>query len=157
MKLAHRGGIGGRTLGFAIGFIAVCCAANLLAFTPDFPAEWVGNAASPSAYVSQYVDTEVNAQSGTKAEFEIEFAVVDQDHSVLDVRYDFTIKDKKDIVKAQLLALLCFIHLHYIYRNHLILHYYLFFLLKFQVVNQSLELRIRCSHLFQLHLLILQN
>ena len=88
MKLAQRGGIWGRKLAFAIGFLAVCCAANLLAFTPDFPAEWVGNAASSSLSVSQYVDTGVNAQSGTKAEFEIEFAVIDQDHSVLDVRYD---------------------------------------------------------------------
>ena len=89
MKLVKKGlNAGMRKLAFAIGFLAACCAANLLAFTPDFPTEWVGNAASSSLSVSQYVDTEVNAQSGTKAEFEIEFAVVDQDHSVLDVRYD---------------------------------------------------------------------
>ena len=68
------------------GVMAACLAAG--AATPDMYVDWVGNAADASCYVNQYVDTGVNAQSGTKAEFEIEFAVVDQDHSVLDARYD---------------------------------------------------------------------
>ena len=68
------------------GVFAACLAAG--AATPDMYVDWVGNAADASCYVNQYVDTGVNAQSGTKAEFEIEFAVVDQDHSVLDARYD---------------------------------------------------------------------
>lgn len=67
---------------------AMLCAAGVSAATPDMYVDWVGNAADASCYVNQYVDTGVNAQSGTKAEFEIEFAVVDQDHSVLDARYD---------------------------------------------------------------------
>ena len=66
------------------GVMAACLAAG--AATPDMYVDWVGNAADASCYVNQYVDTGVNAQSGTKAEFE--FAVVDQDHSVLDARYD---------------------------------------------------------------------
>ena len=68
------------------GVMAACLAAA--AATPDAYVDWVGNAADASCYVNQYIDTGVNAQSGTKAEFEIEFAVVDQDHSVLDARYD---------------------------------------------------------------------
>ena len=71
---------------FIGGVMAACLAAS--AATPDAYVNWVGNAADASCYVNQYVDTGVNAQSGTKAEFEIEFAVVDQDHSVLDARYD---------------------------------------------------------------------
>ena len=71
---------------FIGGVMAACLAAS--AATPDMYVDWVGNAADASCYVNQYVDTGVNAQSGTKAEFEIEFAVVDQDHSVLDARYD---------------------------------------------------------------------
>ena len=51
------------------GVMAACLAAS--AVTPDIYVDWVGNAADANCYVYQYVDTGVNAQSGTKAEFDI--------------------------------------------------------------------------------------
>ena len=45
------------------GVMAACLAAA--AATPDAYVDWVGNAADASCYVNQYIDTGVNAQSGT--------------------------------------------------------------------------------------------
>ena len=70
--------------------VVLSAVAALSAATPDMYVDWVGNAADASCYVYQYVDTGVNAQSGTKAEFDIEFPVVNEDKSVLDSRIDGT-------------------------------------------------------------------
>ena len=70
--------------------VVLSAVAALSAATPDMYVDWVGNAADASCYVYQYVDTGVNAQSGTKAEFDIEFPVVNEDKSVLDSRINGT-------------------------------------------------------------------
>ena len=96
MKTVYRGearrgrrlAIGSGRIRFLGLMFAMHCAASVSAAAPDVYVDWVGTAATTNLYVAQYVNTGVNAKSGTKAEFEIEFAVVDQDHSVLDVRYD---------------------------------------------------------------------
>ncbi len=51
--------------------VVLSAVAALSAATPDMYVDWVGNAADASCYVNQYVETGVNAQSGTKADLEM--------------------------------------------------------------------------------------
>lgn len=73
-----------------MGALSACLCAN--AFTPGAYVDYVGpftiEREGSTRHMYQYVDTGVNAQSGTKAEFDIAFSVVDKDTSFLDARYD---------------------------------------------------------------------